>query len=58
MKMTDSQMKKFFNSLLRDEHDYDEVSIAMAMLAVLGVFDNSIDLEEEDEPFEKRVSER
>lgn len=29
MKMTDSQMKKFFNSLLRDEHDFDDFSMLL-----------------------------
>ncbi len=57
MKMTDSQMKKFFNRLLRDEHDYDDLSIAMAMLAALGAFDDRLDIEE-DQKFENTVSER
>lgn len=56
MKMTDSQMKKFFNSLLRDEHDYDDLSIAISLLVALGKFDDQLELE--PELFEKRVSER
>lgn len=57
MKMTDSQMKKFFNSLLRDEHDYDDLSIAMAMLAALGAFDDRLGIEE-NQNFENKVSDR
>lgn len=56
MKMTDSQMKKFFNSLLRDEHDFDDVSIAIGLLTALGAFDKKLELE--DEKFENRISER
>lgn len=42
MKMTDSQMEKFFNSLLRDEHDFDDFSIAIALLVALGKFDGQL----------------
>lgn len=56
MKMTDSQMKKFFNSLLRDERDYDDLSIALSLLAALGKFDEYLDIEPEH--YEKIVSER
>lgn len=56
MKMTDSQMKKFFNSLLRDEHDFDDFSIAIGLLTALGAFDEKLELE--DEKFENRISER
>lgn len=56
MKMTDSQMKKFFNSLLRDEHDFDDFSIAIGLLAAIGAFDEKLELE--DEKIENRISKR
>lgn len=55
-KMTDSQMKKFFDSLVRDEHDFDDLSISIAMLVALGKFDKYLDIE--PDRFETRVSER
>lgn len=58
MKMTDSQMKKFFNSLLRDEHDFDDFSIAIGLLVALGCFDEKLCLEIENEKFENTISER
>lgn len=56
MTMTDSQLKKFFNQLLRDEHDFDDLSIAIALFTAMGKFDRLIEVEEEN--FERRVSER
>lgn len=33
--MTDSQMKRFFDNLLRDENDLDDTEIAIALLAAV-----------------------
>lgn len=35
--MTDSEMKRFFNNLLRDEHDLDDTEIAIALLAAVAM---------------------
>lgn len=33
--MTDSEMKRFLDNLLRDEHDFDDTEIAIALLAAV-----------------------
>lgn len=33
--MTDSEMKRFLDNLLRDEHDFDDAEIAIALLAAV-----------------------
>lgn len=35
--MTDREMKKFFDNLLRDEHDLDDTEIAIALLAAVAM---------------------
>lgn len=35
--MTDSEMKKFFDNLLRDEHDFNDTEIAIALLAAVAI---------------------
>lgn len=39
--MTDSEMKRFFDSLLRDEHDFDDTEIAIALIAVVAMEKNT-----------------
>lgn len=33
--MTDSEMKRFLDNLMRDEHDFDDTEIAIALLAAV-----------------------
>lgn len=38
--MTDSEMKRFLDNLLRDEHDFDDTEIAIALLAAVAMEKN------------------
>lgn len=39
--MTDSEMKRFLDNLLRDEHDFDDTEIAIALLAAVAMEKNT-----------------